>query len=390
MEIIGGILLALLGLLMIMVLRLVTTFFHEMGHAIPALLFTDKKVEVYVGSYGDISKTLQLKFGRLWMYLKVNIFNWQIGLCRREGDVNHKWQRAIIIIGGPIASLLIAIPIILKLKELESNELLFFLALIFICAAIFDLVVNLYPFSRPMQMHDGGIAFSDGTQLKYMITESFLPEEHRTFQKLYNEKKYDELISEAEKFIEKDPKKRFPYEFVIQALLQQKEYRKIIEVYSYQQKHIQFDDEDHFIIGKTYRQLDKYDDALFHLKKFHYKNFNNPSLILEMAECYISIGDYEEAIKSLDAILYDQPNLYPALICKANAQIKIKDLNGAELSLNKAKIINAKDPKMYFYFGSLYKARGNTQLAIKNFEKAKELKWEQAGLDFIIEQLKSE
>lgn len=29
--------------------RSITTFFHELGHAIPALLFTEEKVTVYVG-----------------------------------------------------------------------------------------------------------------------------------------------------------------------------------------------------------------------------------------------------------------------------------------------------------------------------------------------------
>ena len=58
MQLIFGILIALFGLALIIVIKLSTTFFHEMGHAIPALIFTKKPVSVYVGSYGDISLSL--------------------------------------------------------------------------------------------------------------------------------------------------------------------------------------------------------------------------------------------------------------------------------------------------------------------------------------------
>ena len=66
MDYIYGILLGIIWISGIIFMRSITTFFHEMGHAIPALLFTQKeKVNVFVGTYGDISNSLQLNFGRL-------------------------------------------------------------------------------------------------------------------------------------------------------------------------------------------------------------------------------------------------------------------------------------------------------------------------------------
>ena len=70
MEIITGIGIAIGGILLVVLLRSLTTFFHEMGHAVPALLFTREKVEVFVGSYGDLHNALQLQLGRLKLYLK--------------------------------------------------------------------------------------------------------------------------------------------------------------------------------------------------------------------------------------------------------------------------------------------------------------------------------
>ena len=70
MGILTGILFALVAILVIILIKQSTTFFHEMGHAIPALIFTKKSVTVYIGSYGDISKTTQFKLGRLTIYFK--------------------------------------------------------------------------------------------------------------------------------------------------------------------------------------------------------------------------------------------------------------------------------------------------------------------------------
>ena len=388
MEFLSGILIAVLGLLMVMVLRLVTTFFHEMGHALPALAFTDKPVEVYVGSYGDISKTLQMQFGRLKMFFKLNIFEWQIGLCRREGEVKSDWRRALIIIGGPIASLLISIPLILQLKNIQSQEIIFFACLVFIAAAVVDLFVNLYPFASPMQMHDGGVAYSDGYQLRALIAQSFMPDEYFELQKLYSEEKHDELIENAEKLIEENPKIRYPYDFVILSLMDQKEYPKIIEVYNYLKQHLKFQEDDYFIIGKTYRQLDKYDEALGFLKKYYHKHYNDPALISEIAECQIATVKYGEAIVSLDAILYNHPTHYDCNLTRAKALIKNNNLEEAKQSLDLIQKLNPKDDMLYIQYGLLYKKMGLTVQAIANFEKAKELKSEFPGLDFMLESLR--
>lgn len=388
MEIVYGVLIAALGLLMVMIIRLVTTFFHEMGHAIPALLFTDKPVEVYIGSYGDISKTLQLHFGRLKMFLKVNIFEWQIGLCRREGKVESIWKKALIIIGGPIASLIISIPLIYKLKEFQSQELIFFFMIVFIGAAIVDLCVNLYPFSSPMKMHDGGIAFSDGYQLRSLMIESIMPEAYFDFQKLFQDKKYDELIEKTESHIELNPKDRFAYDFLIESLVQKKEHNKILEVYSFRKDYLPISDGDFFIIGKTYKQLDKYEEALSYFDKFYYKNYNNPELINEIAETHIAIGNFEKAIESINAIIDESSSKFSLLLNRATALIKIGSFEEAKADLDLAREINQDDGRLFFQYGILFDKLNQKASAIEYLEKAKALGYTIAGLDFIIEEIR--
>ena len=56
-----GILIILLFIGVALISRSVTTFVHEMGHAIPSLFFTKEEVIVCVGSYGDVSHSLRIK-----------------------------------------------------------------------------------------------------------------------------------------------------------------------------------------------------------------------------------------------------------------------------------------------------------------------------------------
>ena len=58
MEVLLGVLIGIASLLGIMGSRLITTFIHETGHAMSALLLTNGNVEMYVGSYGNESKSL--------------------------------------------------------------------------------------------------------------------------------------------------------------------------------------------------------------------------------------------------------------------------------------------------------------------------------------------
>ena len=106
-----GIITAILMIVGVLLTRSITTLVHEYGHALPALLFTEKEVKVYVGSYGNLDNALTVKLGRLTTYLKFNLLNWNIGMCQHEGEYS-KTKRAIIILGGPIASVLLSIPLL--------------------------------------------------------------------------------------------------------------------------------------------------------------------------------------------------------------------------------------------------------------------------------------
>ena len=68
MEILFGVFIVLAWFAIFLLMRVITTFLHEMGHAIPALLFSEEEVTVFVGSYGDKAASYGTKLGRLQLW----------------------------------------------------------------------------------------------------------------------------------------------------------------------------------------------------------------------------------------------------------------------------------------------------------------------------------
>jgi len=127
---------------------------------------------------------------------------------------------------------------------------------------------------------------------------------------------------------------------------------------------------------------------LVFLNKYYHKHYTSPELIVEIAECHIALGNYSEATVSLEGILNSYP-LHPSCnLVRAKALIKNGNLEEAKLSLDITQKFIPKNPMVYVQYGILYKKMGLTVNAISNFEKAKEMKSEYPGLDFMIEQMR--
>ena len=117
----------------VVLVRYITTLIHELGHAIPSLMFTDKDVVIHIGSYGDSKKSLKMDFGRLKAFFKLDILRWNIGLCQ-HGHVKEYLHNFIIIIGGPIFSLLVGIfSLLFLLNGNWSDGMIFIFTCLILC-----------------------------------------------------------------------------------------------------------------------------------------------------------------------------------------------------------------------------------------------------------------
>lgn len=136
---------------------------HELGHAVPALLFTRARVAVYLGTYGDHDNSWRLRVGLLEIYLKKWTFFWSKGLCVPSSSDMTTTQQVLMTLGGVTVSLAIAVLGFYGALLFDWHgavKLFLFLLTIF---AVVTLITNLIP------REYAGLA-SDGLLLKQLLT----------------------------------------------------------------------------------------------------------------------------------------------------------------------------------------------------------------------------
>jgi len=95
-------------------------FLHELGHAIPILFWSKKKVTLYIGSLGDPTRSFALHIGRMDVYLKYNPFLWMRGMCQ-PGERMPVNKRIFYTAAGPLVSLLVTLTCLLILKAMTPD-----------------------------------------------------------------------------------------------------------------------------------------------------------------------------------------------------------------------------------------------------------------------------
>lgn len=109
-------------LLVYIIFMPVLSFLHELGHAIPALIFTKDEVRINIGNYNLIKK---VKLKRLI----INIYGYKSIVDVYFAYVNwkpveSKFKSIIMIVGGPISSLCTSIVLYLTLDTIQLSYLL--------------------------------------------------------------------------------------------------------------------------------------------------------------------------------------------------------------------------------------------------------------------------
>ena len=387
MQFILGILIVFVSIALVMIIRSFTTLIHEFGHALPALLFTNGPVNVYIGTYGDITNSFRLKIGRLEVFFRINLFDWKIGMCEHQGNTSV-WQRMIIILGGPLASVLLSIPLLLAILNGGLSQLWSGVLMIFIVAALIDFFVNIIPVAHSINMHDGKVSYNDGYQLYLLFWRLSRSEEYLVLEEHLMQGQYEYVIDKAKELIAAGQKKKDIYDLLITAYMAIDQYETVLETYAEVKKYFKLVDKDDLLIARTYMKLNQYEQALNYYQHYFQKHFQDASLLAEMGYAKIQLGRYEEARKNLDAAIYHAPNLKKAYINRALVNIRTQNYEAAtqDLAIVEQEIKN--HPEVLYYYGLLHDEQGNYQEALRYYEQAKSLHVNLHGLDFRMETLK--
>ena len=157
-----------MGVAIIIVTHPLTVILHELGHAIPAILFTKEKVTIYIGSYGETEKSLRFRVGLLEVWLKKSIF-WKTGLCQTSSNNMSFTKKIIFIVGGPLASLTFAVVASYYVFSYDMHGAFKMIMSFFTLAAAWDFFSNIIPSDHPTKLSNGNVCYNDGNSLRKLI-----------------------------------------------------------------------------------------------------------------------------------------------------------------------------------------------------------------------------
>lgn len=146
-----------------------TTIIHELGHAIPARIFSKDKVTIYLG----VSNSKRnFYIGDLQVVLRG--FHPFTGFALWNGDKLTRRGKVLSTLGGPLTSLIVGIGLFLltgKLSNINLNNLFTFMSYY----NLFQFIVTAIPIKYPTWWGAYGGVTSDGYKALAILKEKAQP-----------------------------------------------------------------------------------------------------------------------------------------------------------------------------------------------------------------------
>ncbi|MDY0779508.1 tetratricopeptide repeat protein [Tenacibaculum sp. IB213877] len=362
-------------MLFITVLRPFSTLIHELGHGIPALIFTDKKVTLYLGSHGDPTKSFRIQIGRLELFFNNNPFHWKIGLCVLEQKTLSINKQIFIDLMGPLASLSLSMILSYLVFFSNFNDNVKIVLFFFNISTYYDFYINIVPSKNPIELYDGTTVFNDGKQIMDLLKYKNISDGYILGAKHYNNQDYELAALELEKVLDKGYQENIIYQLLISAYLQIKDNTnaaRINNLYSNRSKKT-FNSNDFSNSGLIKSFFGNYDGAIKDYDEAIKIDPNNSNALNNRGYTYNLIGDYKSAIKDFEKAILLEDSFAYALNNRGFAKIKLGLKEEGLKDLEKSMTLDGTNSYCYFNFGMYHYYNFEYEQALEYFTKAKEL-----------------
>jgi tetratricopeptide (TPR) repeat protein len=354
------------------IVRPVTTLVHELGHAIPALILTGEGGALYLGSYGDPTKSLRLKIGRLRIFLRYNLFRWNTGLFVKDAKdvpINHQ---IIYVLSGSLTSFLLAAVACYFAFFFGLHGFLKLLFITFLISAIWDLFANLIPSSTPIMAHDGDVTYNDGRLLKTLFRFKRYSDDYSRAVSLYEAKKFTEVIDIIESLKQKWGSDGNISRLGLCAELELKNY---VKAKCYVDEIMRLSDlaqPDYLNAGYVCIRLGLNEEAMGYLDKALQLSPNDLTVLNNKGYLLAILEQYHEAIPFLDRAIEIDPNYAHAYNNRGLARYKTGEVESGLADIYHSISLDAENPYTYRNLGVYYLDINEPRQALEFFEKANE------------------
>lgn len=388
MEILLGMLYAIAAIFLVLCIRPITTFVHEMGHAIPALLFTDGEVTVYVGSYGDISQSTLIDYGRLKIYFRFNLFYWDLGLCSHNAYISLT-QHLIIVFGGPLLSLIFATILFVQMISGVYSDGAITIMSLFIISSAWDFAINMIPRTEPLVLHDKSLTYNDGAQIKRLLS---MGSSAADYAQAFNSFKETGQSIDYEKLIKIIEQKNYPHIMVDETshlLVAKAKYQDALDLFQEYHNRKNLKNHQYLLLGQIYQGLGNAHEAIKAYEQYWFYYHNDPDTLNKKAAVLMDIGQYDVAAEDIRISLsmLSVGNI-GALLNRVRYYLNQRAFEEARKDLEQVEKLVPEHANLFYYWGRYHEEKWNYQEAIHYFEKAKAAGSKQHALDYKIEELK--
>lgn len=374
--------------LLFLITRPFTVLFHELGHAIPAIIITKQTVSIYIGSYGDAENSSHFKIGLLNVWFTRNPFTWTHGLCvplEKRIPIN---KQIIYILTGPLTSLTIALVTcyFTFIYDLHGFFKIIFIA--FFCSAIIDLS-NLIPRKIPIKLYDGTLVYNDGYRLEQLFSYKLFSKDYEHALTLYNQKNFLEAAIAFNDILMSGLKDENIYRLAIDSYFQIGKYNEAKELFEKFSEQGKANSLDFSNAGFAYSQLNCHEEALYFYNKSLELDPKNKYSLYNKGFTFNLLNRYEEAIMLFDIVIDIENTFANSYSARGLAKIKMGNIKEGLDDINYSFTFDENNSYSRRNLGIYYLERGEYLMALDLFKKARETDPTTHMIDQLIETAKN-
>ncbi|GAO43574.1 tetratricopeptide repeat protein [Flavihumibacter petaseus] len=366
--------------------RLFSVLVHELGHAIPAMTFTGQSVEIFIGCSGKQSDTVNFSFGRLFFRLNPVPFTWLSGLCRFNHIGTTFSQKMIIAGGGPAISLVVAIAAMVTAFYSASSQTFQMFLLIFAASAIIDFFWSILPTKQYTGVPSDPICYSDGFQLKWLISAKRIPVDILEIEKIRNEKQYAVAAERLDQLTPKYRSNPAAVRFAAETYLLAGRVEEAADLLEQLAKKELLTANDFYNLAIAKTRKWNTEAALELYRKALKINPNHTFALNNLGFELLGLEKFEEALPLFNRALECDPEFAYAYNNRGLTRIKLGEIDQGLADIRRSMDLDDKNAYCYRNLGIYYLEQNQITEALAFFQKAKELNPETTLIDELLQE----
>ena len=362
----------LIGVAIIIVAHPITVLLHELGHAIPALIFTRKKVTVYIGSYGETAKSFKLTIGLLELWFSKTLF-WRTGMCVPSSTEISLPKKILFILGGPIASLTIAGITSYFVFKYDMHGALKLIIVFFALCSIFDFFVNIIPSNKLQALPNGQTSYNDGAKLQQLFGLKNFSKEYQVAAELYDKKEFAKAAPMFDQFLKRGYSIDDIHRLAYTSYIFLKDYTKAYELLKVFESKEQMSSDDYYNFSFVCSFLQLTTEKDYYLQKSLDLNPDNPLSHNFIGYELNKQNKFGEAIHHFDKAIGIQPEFAYAYNNRGHAKIELEKIDEGFSDINYSIHLDTENSYAYRNLGIYHLKLNQFEEAESLLLKAKEL-----------------